>query len=664
MKQAKKIFTRMLLNNWGGIGHQVIQFHEYVNLFAGKSGSGKSTVMDAMQVVLYGSVRNDFLNKAADDTKNKRSILSYLRGEQKDGSANRENQDFHSQIVLEIYDTGSRSSVCVGVIFEVLRGDMDLKKYSFFSHVGKMPADEYLTGGTIPYSFGSLQKLLNERSASEENLGRINLNRLYPSQDAYINTLSDTIFGYVDPGRFKTMEKSAIALRMTNGTGQFIKDYMFPRSKEDTVSAISEQLAAYREIKEQVEILETEIGMLEEIQQHDRALVEAKADQVTVESLLRLLEIEDKKAHLQARKEDLNSTLQKINTFEGRDQILKGTLQEKREGLADVQAQLRSTEFDKKRESLKQLEKLIEAAGSEASDWRELTKRLKRWDEEEEIGSYVSNPTLHLIDEICSGKGSEEKLEKLKKGLREAFESVEEELSMLRDECRKAQKQYREKKEILEDLKSDKKHYRKEITEVKKRLQDALSSSSGKTVNVEVLADLFDVTDEEWRNAIEGRLGQIKFGLVTEPRYALDAAKMFREMRRPEYESVNLINTAAIQRDMPKSDSKTLYDAVRTDSPYVDLCLKRFLGHIKKCETVEELHAVRDGVTKDCYSYSNYMFRHLKKQDYQYPSIGKKISPKQIQDLEEEIETQNIELIRINQEIAALHPVNDMERML
>ena len=93
MKQPKKIFTRMLMNNWGGISHQVILFHEYVNLFIGKSGSGKSTVMDAMQVVLYGSIRNDFLNRAADDTKNKRSALSYLRGAQKDGTANRENQD-------------------------------------------------------------------------------------------------------------------------------------------------------------------------------------------------------------------------------------------------------------------------------------------------------------------------------------------------------------------------------------------------------------------------------------------------------------------------------------------------------------------------------------------------------------------------------------------
>ena len=93
MSQAKKIFTRMCLNNWGGINHKVLEFNENVNLFSGKSGSGKSTVMDAIQVILYGSFSPSFLNKAADDAKNRRSVLSYLRGEQKDGSANRGNCD-------------------------------------------------------------------------------------------------------------------------------------------------------------------------------------------------------------------------------------------------------------------------------------------------------------------------------------------------------------------------------------------------------------------------------------------------------------------------------------------------------------------------------------------------------------------------------------------
>ena len=77
------------------------------------------TVMDAIQVVLYGSISATFLNKAADDAKNRRSVLSYLRGAQKDGSYNRDGQDFCSQIVLEIFDTGTKVSTCIGVAFEV-----------------------------------------------------------------------------------------------------------------------------------------------------------------------------------------------------------------------------------------------------------------------------------------------------------------------------------------------------------------------------------------------------------------------------------------------------------------------------------------------------------------------------------------------------------------
>ena len=115
MSQAKKVFTRMCLNNWGGIDHKVLEFHEYVNLFSGKSGSGKSTVMDAIQVILYGSFSPSFLNKAADDAKNRRSVLSYLRGEQKDGSANRKDCDFCSVIALEMEDTGTHITTCIGI---------------------------------------------------------------------------------------------------------------------------------------------------------------------------------------------------------------------------------------------------------------------------------------------------------------------------------------------------------------------------------------------------------------------------------------------------------------------------------------------------------------------------------------------------------------------
>ena len=87
--------------------------------------------MDAIQVVLYGSVSASFLNKAADDSKNKRSVLSYLRGAQKDGSVNRAGMDFCSQIVMEIEDTGTRIATCIGAAFEVGRNDSELSATIF-----------------------------------------------------------------------------------------------------------------------------------------------------------------------------------------------------------------------------------------------------------------------------------------------------------------------------------------------------------------------------------------------------------------------------------------------------------------------------------------------------------------------------------------------------
>jgi hypothetical protein len=139
-----------------------MEFHEYVNLFSGKSGSGKSTVMDAIQVILYGSVSAAFLNKAADDAKNKRSVLSYLRGAQKDGTSNRENVDFCSQIVLELEDTGGRLMTCIGAVFEVGSQDTELRKYHFFSHSGRLPEDGYLTDQGIPYTSAQLTQQLQK----------------------------------------------------------------------------------------------------------------------------------------------------------------------------------------------------------------------------------------------------------------------------------------------------------------------------------------------------------------------------------------------------------------------------------------------------------------------------------------------------------------------
>ena len=660
MKQPKKIFTRMLINNWGGISHKMLEFHEYVNLFSGKSGSGKSTVMDAIQVVLYGSVSANFLNKAADDSKNKRSVLSYLRGAQKDGTANRGDVDFCSQIVLEIEDTATHIVTCVGAAFEVAKGDTDLKKYTYFSHSGRIPKDEYLENN-VPYSIAQIRKLTEERSRSADNRGRGEVNKVYPSKEAYLYTLYGEIFGQVEQGRMITMEKSAIALKMTSGTGQFIRDYMFPKMKEDTVATISEQLGAYREIKERVEDLEKRIEMLDKIQVYDRELTNVRAEKVRTETVLKCIDIEENIIRLKGRESELESVEKEADEAKKEQKILQDELQTIRDERARVQAELNNSDYGKKEQELKDLEYRIALLADNSAQWRQIVKGLKRWEEEDVVTDYVSNRALQLIQEIRGGALTEKLCKELRTHLDLALDNITNELSELRISIHETEKDIKEKQDAVEDLQNDRKPYPLELKKARQELQRALSDRYGRKIEVHIFADLFDITDEKWKNAIEGRLGRIKKSMITEPAYALDAAKIFRRMQ--QFEEVDLINSEAVQKDSPEADENSLYEAVHAESGYVDRCLKRYLGRIQKCETVEELSTVKDGVTPDCYSYSGYMFRHLRRKDYtKNACIGTKVSKAKLRELQEEIIDLQSSLIADRQTEESLKEARQFER--
>ncbi len=665
MKQPKKVFTRLLMNNWGGISHQVMEFHEYVNLFSGKSGSGKSTVMDAIQVVLYGSISSSFLNKAADDSRNRRSVFSYLEGAQKDGTANREGQDFCSQIVLELEDTGTHITTCIGAAFEVAKNDHDVRKYSFFSHSGRMPADEYLTKEGVPYTIDKIRRLTEMRKTSSDNRGPGDVNRIYPSREAYLNTVYDVIFGYVESGRMMTMEKSAIALRMTNGTGQFIRDYMFPKSKEDTVSTISDQLGAYREIREQVEDLENRIGLLDDIQKKGRLLSSTRAEKVHTEQLLKYVEIEGTRRRLADRQQELENLKSEEQDKEARQTELQETAARCRAELVDVEAALKATDYGQKEKELESVQDAIRLLAANSKQWREIINGLKRWEEDTEVSAYVSNPALQLIDEIQYGTATAAQIEKLKKYLADAAENINEELDEINVRLRENGAELKEKQEMAAELRANRKPYRKELRQIRQELQDTLSRQYGRTVKVEIFADLFDITQDRWKNAIEGRLGRIKYSLVTEPAVSLDAARAFRRLRdMPGASEISLIDTAAIERDAPTAQPGTLYEAVKAKEPYVDLCLKRYLGRIKKCESVEELHEVKDGVTPDCYSFSNYMYRHLNRNDYEkYACIGTRVPKARLTELEDEVEELQKAQIADRQLQQSLKDTQDYERL-
>jgi uncharacterized protein YPO0396 len=638
----------MCLNNWGGISHQILEFNEYVNLFSGKSGSGKSTVMDAIQVILYGSFKSNFLNKAADDAKNKRNVLNYLRGEQKDGTANREGVDFCSTIVLEIEDTGSHRFTCVGVAFEVKRTDTEIKKYIFFSHSGKIPEDEYLTSEGYVYTNANIRKLVDDRSKSDDNRG-YDVNKIYGSSEAYTNALYDVILGYIDGTRFKTMEQSAIALKMTNGTGQFIRDYMFPKSENNVIEKISDQLGAYRDIQEKIKDMRHRIELLTEIKEIGNKKLEISTNIVKANAQIRCIDIVDLRGKIESGTQQINENNKKMADLKNLMQSNDEKITEIDNDLVSVKADLQSSDLGAKQEQLSNLEKQQKMLEEYSSQWRKVSSGLRKWEEDEIVTDYVSNPMLNKINIFCKGNITENQCVELRKSIASTLENVDETLKEYTEKNRTLQGELNELRTLVDDMQNDRKPYRPLLKEARANLENRLSDVYGRKIKVNILADMFDVSDKEWKNAIEGRMGRIKLSLVTEPQYAHDAAAIFREMKG--YEEIDLINTYDIAKCGHNEQKGSLYEAVETTYPYIDVCLKHYLGRIIKCRTNEELWSVRDGVTPDCYSYSNFIFRHLRKNDYdKYACIGSKVSKAKLVQYQEELarlESENSEQRRM-----------------
>lgn len=121
--QAFKAVTRIVLNNWHYIDAKVLEMNRSINFFTGHSGSGKSTVIDALQILLYANTDGrGFFNKAAADDSD-RSLIEYLRGMINIGENNqaryKRNRNFSTTNAMELTQTASGEKECIGVVFDV-----------------------------------------------------------------------------------------------------------------------------------------------------------------------------------------------------------------------------------------------------------------------------------------------------------------------------------------------------------------------------------------------------------------------------------------------------------------------------------------------------------------------------------------------------------------
>ena len=73
-----KKLQRMLMIHWHNYQFELIEFAK-INFMTGKTAAGKSTVIDALQLVLLGETGGTFFNKAANKKSNRSATSAQER---------------------------------------------------------------------------------------------------------------------------------------------------------------------------------------------------------------------------------------------------------------------------------------------------------------------------------------------------------------------------------------------------------------------------------------------------------------------------------------------------------------------------------------------------------------------------------------------------------
>ena len=117
--------NKLRLINWHLFSNETENI-DNVTFLTGANGTGKSTIIDAIQIVLLGDTTSRNFNKAAND-KSARTLISYLKGDTGE-SVNGEVSylrpgRFSSYIVLQFYDDVKKSCFTLGVVFDVFEDE-------------------------------------------------------------------------------------------------------------------------------------------------------------------------------------------------------------------------------------------------------------------------------------------------------------------------------------------------------------------------------------------------------------------------------------------------------------------------------------------------------------------------------------------------------------
>lgn len=620
METQKKIMTRVQLINWHYFENERISFHGST-LISGENTAGKSTILDAIQLVLTTNTRR--FNVAANE-KGKRDLRGYVRCKIGNvGEAYLRKGAVPANVALEFYEE---------------KGD----RY-FVLGVHMLSRDEESPVTTRWYieecRLEDLSFMAGERAALAEEFRAKNRKITYIDQKNAAQDRFKRRLGNLDDKFFDIIPKS-LAFKPMDNVKEFINKFVLSEERVD-VASLRENIETLSELENILDRSRRQQGALERIlDRYDE--IEEKDRSILVNDIL--LKIANRDAvHL-----DVENLEKKIRMKSQSVESNRGFLEEMGRQIRDLENQILAISVDieathsnallqQARSRIEKLEGEIRQKKEDEKKLQEQVRFLMNYLRDLERLDYkpVKRTQAEQIGEAADQEEKAKTIEKLEAFAAKEQNEIQKTWAILTADMDRISGEIDDCQERLKKLEKRVLPY----PEYAQRLKEMVEKEfvrKGISSPVYFLSELLEITDGKWSSAIEGYLNTQKFYLVVEPEYYHAALEVY-DKNRKNIHTAGIINSRKLPTEQEAAPDSLAY-VVKSDNRYARAYANYILGRVKRCNNVHELEQHSIAMTPECMLYQGYVVRHLNPRDYENPFIGQYAYRTQIENVKKEIE--------------------------
>lgn len=630
--------THIFLHNWHRFRHHLIAVDDSLYL-AGHNGSGKSSILDAIQVVLIGDLNRVRFNSSAQE-RSQRNLDSYIRGKIGEQRLLRHGNTV-AYIALEFSDrSDTLKQVTLGVCIE--SGENKTER-SFFIIEGGVEPDRF-----VRQEQGKMHELT--RRELKHAFRNTRKARMFDQVGEYQVEMRNSLGGLNE--RFFDLFLRALTFQPMRDIREFVERWLLEERGLD-IEIFQRTVERFNQLKKEAEVVEEKLASLKQIvaEQTEVRRLRQLYDAYTL--LVALLQHEfAQRQHADLVQQQATNEKQRA-TLQHEHELAQAALKGAQDALLAARVQLEQSDVVRRRNDIQQqmqeaTRHTNEMVRRRTALWRDLKG------EAEPLAPlhtsdipYLDDSDRHTLQTLTNVLATLAPDQPPPLMLRSAVDAailvLDEALDRVRKPLYDLERQRDELTARHDELQTQLKQLQKGRTSYPpevERVRDMLEALVRKRPRL--LCEVLEIPDERWQNAVEAMLGRRRFNIIVPPRKFIDALRELDRLRIEErIYDVGLIDLERAKQESRPALNGSLAEQITYNTTDLQGLLEGYintvLGNIICCDTVDDLRHHHRAITPDVVLYSEWTARALHPRTHQPRFVGKRAIQSQIEACQREL---------------------------